>query len=153
MEKIGVKKALTTSKEADINIIFLENKNDIDDFKSIDNSIFVKSKQDLSEKKFNDGGYYNISSKNGFGINSLLGLIKEKISNKIPNEKLCISRERHIRCLILTKNELEKSKEDKNIDLFAEDIRLAIKNLSALFGNVDIEDILDIVFSDFCIGK
>jgi len=153
VEKIGVKKALTTSKEADINIIFLENKNDIDDFKSIDNSIFVKSKQDLSEKKFNDGGYYNISSKNGFGINSLLGLIKEKISNKIPNEKLCISRERHIRCLILTKNELEKSKEDKNIDLFAEDIRLAIKNLSALFGNVDIEDILDIVFSDFCIGK
>lgn len=153
VEKIGVKKALTTSKEADINIIFLENKNDIDDFKSIDNSIFVKSKQDLSEKKFNDGGYYNISSKNGFGINSLLGLIKEKISNKIPNEKLCISRERHIRCLILTKNELEKSKEDKNIDLFAEDIRLAIKNLSALFGNVDIEDILDIVFADFCIGK
>ena len=39
------------------------------------------------------------------------------------------------------------------MDLFAEDIRLALKNFSSLFGTVDIEDILDIIFSDFCIGK
>ena len=64
-----------------------------------------------------------------------------------------ISRERHVRCLISVKNQLEKSKVDKTVDLFAEDIRLAIKNMSSLFGNVDIEDILDIIFSDFCIGK
>ena len=41
----------------------------------------------------------------------------------------------------------------KAIDLIAEDIRLSIKYMSELFGNVDIEDILDIIFSDFCIGK
>jgi tRNA modification GTPase len=45
------------------------------------------------------------------------------------------------------------SKKKKTIDLCAEDIRLALKNLSSLFGNVDIEDILGIIFSDFCIGK
>ena len=39
------------------------------------------------------------------------------------------------------------------MDLFAEDLRLALKKLSSLFGSVDIEDILDIIFSDFCIGK
>ena len=53
----------------------------------------------------------------------------------------------------MTIGSLEKSKEIKNIDLFAEDIRIALKNLSNLFGSVDIEDILDIIFSDFCIGK
>ena len=42
---------------------------------------------------------------------------------------------------------------DKSVDLIAEDIRLAIKDLSGLFGNVDIEEILDIIFSDYCIGK
>ena len=86
-------------------------------------------------------------------IKELLDLIKEKIHDKIPNENIYISRERQLKCLILAKEELEKSKEDKTVDLFAEDIRLAIKNMSALFGNVDIEDILDIVFADFCIGK
>ena len=153
VEKIGVKKALVTSKEADVNIIFIENYNDINDFKKINNPIFVKSKQDISGDSFYDSGYYNISSKNGFGVKNLLGLIKEKIHNNTLNENPYISRERHVRCLILVKKELEKSKEDKTVDLFAEDIRLAIKNMSTLFGNVDIEDILDIIFSDFCIGK
>ena len=48
---------------------------------------------------------------------------------------------------------LEKSKKKKNLDVFAEDIRLAIKEVSKIYGNVDIENILDIIFSDFCIGK
>ncbi|MDC0057078.1 tRNA uridine-5-carboxymethylaminomethyl(34) synthesis GTPase MnmE [Alphaproteobacteria bacterium] len=153
VEKIGVKKALTTSKEADINLIFIEKSNDMLDFKNIKNPIFVKSKQDVFGGIFCDNGYYNISSKNEFGIKELLNLIKEKIHDKIPNENIYISRERQLKCLILAKEELEKSKEDKTVDLFAEDIRFAIKNMSALFGNVDIEDILDIVFADFCIGK
>ena len=50
-------------------------------------------------------------------------------------------------------NHLKNTKNDKNIDVFAEDIRLALKSMSSLFGAVDIEDILDIIFSDFCIGK
>ena len=153
VEKIGVNKALTTSKEADVNLIFLNDYKDINDFNNINNPIFVKSKQDLSGDKFNDNGYYNISSKTGFGIKDLLALIQGKINSKTQNEKLYISRERHIKCLISAKMQLEKSKEDKTVDLFAEDIRLAIKYMSELFGNVDIEDILDIIFSDFCIGK
>ena len=48
---------------------------------------------------------------------------------------------------------MEKSKKKKNLDVFAEDIRLAIKEVSKIYGNVDIENILDIIFSDFCIGK
>jgi len=83
----------------------------------------------------------------------LLTLIKAKIHKNTPNEKFYISRERHIKCLNSAKKQLEKSKDDKTVDLFAEDIRLAIKYMSELFGNVDIEDILDIIFSDFCIGK
>ena len=49
--------------------------------------------------------------------------------------------------------QLKNAKNDKNIDLVAEDIRISIKELGNLFGNVDIEDILDIIFSDYCIGK
>ena len=45
------------------------------------------------------------------------------------------------------------SKKTKNYDIFAEDIRLALNEISKIYGNFDVENILDIIFSDFCIGK
>ena len=153
IEKIGVKRAILTSKEADINIVFIENHNDINDFIDLKNTIFVKSKQDISNCCFKGVDYYNISSKSSYGIKDLLILLKDKISDKMPIEKQYISRERHVKCLISVKNHLISTNNDKSVDLIAEDIRLAIKDLSGLFGNVDIEEILDIIFSDFCIGK
>ena len=56
-------------------------------------------------------------------------------------------------CLRKTKKYIEKSKHKKNYDVFSEDIRLAIKEISKIYGKIDIENILDIIFSDFCIGK
>jgi len=153
VEKIGVQKAIITSNEAYINLIFINNAEDIHEFTNIKNPIFIKSKYDIFGNDSESSLYYNISSKTGHGIKDLLNLIKEKIQDKTQNEKSYISRERHINCLNSVKNHLKSSKEEKSIDLFAEDIRLAINKLSELFGNVDIEDILDIIFSDFCIGK
>lgn len=47
---------------------------------------------------------------------------------------------------------IELQKEDL-VDLQAEELRNCLKSLARLTGDVDIEEILDIVFSDFCIGK
>ena len=44
VEKIGIKRALTASKEADVNIVFVENYNDIDDFKDINNAYLCQVK-------------------------------------------------------------------------------------------------------------
>ena len=153
VEKIGVEKAKMLSKESHINIVFIEKKEDILTFNYIKNSIFVRSKQDILGGNFIDSGFYNISSKSNYGIDKVLQLIRKKIYGKNQEEKMYISRERHVSCLQEVVKHLENSKIDKNIDIFAEDIRLAIKNFSFLFGNVDIEEILDIIFSDFCIGK
>ena len=38
-------------------------------------------------------------------------------------------------------------------DIFAEELRLAARALGRLTGRVDVEDILDVIFRDFCIGK
>ena len=153
VEKIGVDKAMLMAKESDINIVFIEGEEDIVFFENIKNSIFVRSKQDVLGGIFKESGFYNISSKNNFGVSELLLLLEKNIHEKIPLEMGYISRERHVKCLKLTKKHLIESQKEKNIDLFAEDIRLSLKNLSSLFGSVDIEDILDIIFSDFCIGK
>ena len=153
VEKIGVQKAITISKESHLNLIFIDNAKDIDKFTESKNTVFIKSKQDISGEAFKEKNYFNISSKTNFGIEKIIKIIKDNISNQSMDEKTYISRERHVTCLRNTLFYLERSKENKNIDLFAEDIRLATKSVSGLFGNVDIEDILDIIFSDFCIGK
>ena len=41
----------------------------------------------------------------------------------------------------------------KNIELAAEDLRLAAREIGKITGKVDIENILDVIFSSFCIGK
>jgi tRNA modification GTPase len=38
-------------------------------------------------------------------------------------------------------------------DIIAEELRLASRHLGRLTGRVDVEDILDVIFRDFCIGK
>jgi tRNA modification GTPase len=42
---------------------------------------------------------------------------------------------------------------DKELVLLAEDLRMAARNLGVITGRVDVEDILDVIFSEFCIGK
>ena len=153
VEKIGIELAFKAADEADLNLVFVEKKSDIVLFKNFKNTIFVKSKQDLRKSKFINGNFYNISSKTGFGVDKLLKIINKKISPKTLKEEGYISRERHLRCIKKVNMQLKNAKNDKNIDLIAEDIRISIKELGNLFGNVDIEDILDIIFSDFCIGK
>ena len=39
------------------------------------------------------------------------------------------------------------------IDLLAEDLRLAARELGRITGRIDVEDYLDVIFRDFCIGK
>ena len=153
IEKIGIELAIKASEEANINLVFIETDEDINLFKGIKNPIYLRAKQDLNNKNFIDNGYFNISSKTGYGINDIFTKIKQLASSDFPTESSCISRERHVDCLNLVIFHLKNSQKDKNIDVFAEDLRLAVKEFSHLFGNVDIEDILDIIFSDFCIGK
>ncbi len=39
------------------------------------------------------------------------------------------------------------------LELVAEDVRLAVRDMERLIGRVDVEDVLDVIFNDFCIGK
>jgi tRNA modification GTPase len=119
----------------------------------------VLNKSDLSSD--NSGEYKNngilISVKNNKNIDKLIDLIKDKLSKKIIDTKnILVSRERHRNKLNLCLLELEKfleKKQSKEIELAAEDLRMATRHLGAIIGKVDVEEILGSIFKDFCIGK
>ena len=67
-----------------------------------------------------------------------------------------ITRERHRKVLEETAAALNRAWAESAAgreDIIAEELRLASRALGRLTGRVDVEDILDVIFRDFCIGK
>jgi tRNA modification GTPase len=134
VEKKGISLALGKSKEADLNIVVIDNSS-----KSINNDI----------KK--------IINKDNKNIDNLIKKIKEKLSKKFTsNNTALITRERHRiklnQCLKEIDNFLKKD-QNKDLELAAEDLRMATRHLGSIVGKVDVEEILGSIFKDFCIGK
>jgi tRNA modification GTPase len=72
------------------------------------------------------------------------------------SEPAILTRKRHQNALEVTKSALDRiwaEGAEKGEEIVAEDLRLAAQALGRLTGRVDVEDILDVIFRDFCIGK
>ena len=98
-----------------------------------------------------------ISVKKNENINQLIAEIKNKLCRKfISSNNVLITRERHRvklnDCLKEINNFLKKD-QNKEIEMAAEDLRLATRHLGSIVGKVDVEEILGSIFKDFCIGK
>ena len=152
IEKIGITKTLETSKQSDLNLIFLK-KNEKKQYKNIKNKIFIRSKQDLRKLPVKDNEMNNISSKTGYGIRRLLDKIINILVKNDQKEVPIISRERQLLKIKNCLKHLKSFNVEKNTDMAADDIRSAIKEVEEIYHKFDIEQILDIIFNDFCIGK
>ena len=90
-------------------------------------------------------------------INILVEEIKKKLKKKfVVNENILISRQRHRlnleECISHLNNFLENNSINE-FDKAAEDLRLATRYLGRVVGDVDVEEVLEKIFDDFCIGK
>ena len=163
IEKKGISLALGKSREADLNIIMIDNSskeinNKIKDLINKD-SIVLLNKSDIKENqnhKF-DADTILVSVKNNKNIDVLVKKLKEKLSNKfIINNGILITKERHRaklnECLKEIDNFMKKD-QIKDIELAAEDLRMATRHLGSIVGKVDVEEVLGSIFKDFCIGK
>ncbi len=148
IEKIGIERSLESAEKSDLNIVFLKD-NEKKNYTKIKSKIFVKSKYDTNKKKIK--GVHSISSVSGYGIEPLIKTISSKLKKK-PISGPVFSRERHLESL--NKSLLLLKKLDlKEIDIAAENVRRSIMYIDGINQKFDIEKILDIIFSDFCIGK
>jgi tRNA modification GTPase len=98
-----------------------------------------------------------ISARDGFGIDALLDRIAGFAADYFgAAEPALITRERHRHALQGTVEALNRARAlpaRGAEDLVAEELRTATTTLGRLTGRVDVEDILDVVFRDFCVGK
>ena len=163
VEKKGISLALGKSREADLNIIMIDNssKEINNKIKNLINkdSIVLLNKSDIpsnQDHKF-DTDTILISVKDNKNIDILIKKIKEKLNNKFTAyNNILITRERHRvklnECLKEIDNFMNKD-QNKDIELAAEDLRMATRHLGSIVGKVDVEEILGSIFKDFCIGK
>ncbi len=163
VEKKGISLALGKSKEADLNIIVIDNSSkkinkEIQKMINSDTIIFL-NKSDVLDKqnhKFNVDTVL-ASVKNNKNIDKLIDLIKAKLSKKFTsNNSALITRERHRVKLNDCLKEIDKflkKDQNKDLELAAEDLRMATRHLGSIVGKVDVEEILGSIFKDFCIGK
>ncbi len=162
IEKKGISLALSKSQEADLNLIVIDNssKNLSKALKDLinDNSIVVLNKSDIDySRKHNFKESVLVSVKENKNIDELVKKIKNKLSAKFTLSKnILVTRERHRiklnKCLMEIDNFLKKDQK-KDIEMAAEDLRLATRHLGGIVGKVDVEEILGSIFKDFCIGK
>ena len=97
---------------------------------------------------------HGISALTGDGIDALLAAIGERIQGAYGStEHPALTRDRHRRALEDAAGALARAVDEPEAELVAEDLRLALRAMDRLIGRTDVEDLLDLIFRDFCIGK
>jgi tRNA modification GTPase len=118
----------------------------------------VLNKIDLGNKA-NINRDLEVSAKTGKGIENLFKLLKEKSigRNSYSEKSAIVSNLRHYNCLRKAKENLviakSSTKENMSGEFISVDLRNAENNLAEIIGVVTTDDILNNVFSKFCIGK
>lgn len=153
VEQEGIRRAKMTVKEADLVIWLKDQKEELpENISDYENVHILFSKDDGEEHSIGD----SISSQTGYGIDTLIQTIETNIKDRVQNfESGLLTRKRYRLALEECSVYLEKSilNGTNDVELTAESLRLASDCIARITGRIDVEDLLDVIFSEFCIGK
>lgn len=172
VEKIGVEKSKQKIDEADLIILMFDSSEKLDNedmeiLNYIKNKkyIVLLNKSDLQRKLFKEdikgleSDYiFDISAKTGEGLDNIKKAIKELFfSGEVTSKDVIITNSRHKQALIRAEEScnqaLDTLRDISAIDLASIDIRNAWMCLGEILGETLEEDIIDKIFSEFCLGK
>lgn len=156
IEAEGVRRAKKRAEEADLILAVYDASAPAEDVETRafqgDNVLKVMNKKDKVSDCSGEGIW--ISAKTGEGTDALLDRIAVFVENALSmREEPSLTRVRHRQSLEECRDFLERSLTAPEIELAAEDLRLAMRALGKITGSVRVEELLDIIFKDFCIGK
>ncbi len=162
VEKIGIEYSKQSLDEADL-ILFVYDASkglDNDDKEVLNlikdkNYILIANKSDLAKEENLEA--LNISALSGEGVQDLKQLLKQKVCDIEPDALEFVTNSRQQVCLTKAKESLEQAylaaKLNELQDLISIDVKSAILALDELTGELITDDVLDNIFSNFCIGK
>ena len=166
IERIGIERTWREIEKADVVVLLVDSRQGI---KDADDAILAKlpsglkqitvyNKIDLAAKlperhEDTNGVAISLSAKDGAGV-ALLKQELLRIAGWHPAEHVFTARERHLRALKKTSEHISTARSTlPQLELFAEELRMAQNALASITGEVTPDDLLGQIFSRFCIGK
>jgi tRNA modification GTPase len=116
----------------------------------------LKDEKKIESEFINKNAIHFISSATGAGVTELVGAISGFAESFFTREAALVTRERqraHLRETLVALQGAQQAAQEGREEIMAEHLRLAARALGRLLGRVDVEDVLDVIFRDFCIGK
>lgn len=174
IEEIGVRKAIDIAKDAELVLVILDNSKDLteEDRKILKlaeskNSIILLNKVDLKENNLENSEelkrlnkkVVKISAKNGNGIEELYNEIENmfQIKNLETDGEIIITNIRHKNQIEYAINNINEAinavKNNLPIDIISISIKQTLEDLGKITGENVSEDIINEIFSKFCLGK
>src|SRR5262245_11476882 len=161
IEAEGVRRALGRAEHADLKLLVFDGGSwpaiDPDTAKLIDDqAICVVNKADLLREPepvaVEGRAALKLSCKTGLGLDALVAEIAGRAKGAMSGGEL-LTRARHRAAVEEAKAALDRARTAGPLELKAEDLRLAARAIGRIAGRVDVEEVLDLIFKEFCIGK
>jgi tRNA modification GTPase len=159
VEREGIRRSLAAARDADL-ILWLTDTGDsnLPDTISRETSLVIRSKSDLARESTADEAALAVSALTGAGIDRLIEEITRRAEQTLAMGNgggPALTQARHRQNLEAAAADIDAflAGDPEAVELRAEDIRRAAHAIGRITGRVDVEDVLDQIFSRFCIGK
>lgn len=156
VEAEGVRRARARAENADLRLVVADSSQPgslraVEDQAGPD-SVVVWNKCDLVDVPVPGG--LAVSSLTGAGVDELIGTLAGMVAEKAgTGETAGLTRARHREALQACADSLQEALSVGELEVRAECLRMATRMLGRITGRVDVEDVLDALFAEFCIGK
>ena len=157
IEKEGVRRARARAAAADLRLLVLDGSasGPLDAVSAelrAAADLVVWNKADLVPER--PAGGFRVSAKTGEGLAGLIQALAERAANRLSvGEAPVLTRARHRQALEAAAESISAALDASEPELGAEHLRFALRALGRIAGLVDLDELLDVVFRDFCIGK
>ncbi|MEZ5757708.1 MAG: tRNA uridine-5-carboxymethylaminomethyl(34) synthesis GTPase MnmE [Emcibacteraceae bacterium] len=167
IESEGIRRAEIKAADADLKIVVIdgtEGRNPNDQMlKHIDeNTMILMNKVDLMDEKtpsyhdFGGIGSWSVSAKTREGLDAFMMVFEREVGKRMElTDTPSLTRTRHRANLQSALNHMKRYLDADHfaLELLSEDLRMAARDIGKITGYVDVEDILDKIFKEFCVGK
>lgn len=151
VEAEGIARAIQRARSADLRVFLLEDGDDLPIEPAEGDLVYAPKADQRSDDAL------AVSGKTGQGVQELIAEVSAKLSARASGAGL-LTHERHRSAMEASLSTLAQAARfvgagSEHYDIAAEEIRIAIRSLEAVVGRVDVENLLDEIFSSFCLGK